>query len=270
MSAAGTADRLAAGMAVHFIHVPKSGGSALRYAIREARRNNGGKLVSPWGPIRGHDHRFRFRHVEDDEKAVFALRDPVSRFVSAYHSRRRKGAPRYWEEWSDAERLAFEWFPTAQDLADGLAEPGEVRERATLAMRSIRHLKRPMTYWVGKPAYMLQNLDKILYIARQETLDEDWEKVKKLLDIPRDQMLPHDAVNAHRTTYEGDMTFSEKALDALRVWYADDYRLLEIAEEVRSGRAPARDSPIKRLASLASNRRLSELRARISSGSSRA
>ena len=112
-------------MAVHFIHVSKSGGSALRYAIREARKQSGGTLDSQWGPIWGHNHQFRLCDLEADDMAVFALRDPVSRFLSSFYSRLRQGAPRYYIQWTRAERQAFEWFPTPQEPAGRSPAGGE-------------------------------------------------------------------------------------------------------------------------------------------------
>jgi hypothetical protein len=237
-------------MAVHFIHVSKAGGTALRFAIRSARTRAGGRLTSPWGDVWGHDHRFRFSDVRNDHKAVFALRDPLSRFLSGYYSRLRKGAPRYFIEWTDGEAKAFEWFPTPQALADALAEPsGEARRRAEFAMNAIAHVRRPMTHWIGKPSYLRKRLDKVLYVARQETLDEDWEKLKELLDIARGQMLPKEDVYAHRTAYtaQDDRTLSDNAVEALREWYADDYELLDIAEDIRNGRAEPRAPALERL-----------------------
>jgi hypothetical protein len=208
----------------------------------------GGRLASPWGEVWGHDHRFRFSDVESEDKVILPLRDPISRFLSGYFSRRRKGAPRYLIEWTAAERRSFEWFPTPQALADALAEPpGELRERAELAMESIRHLNRPMTFWTGKPSYLLKHVEQIVFVARQETLDDDWEKLKDLLNLPREQMLPHDEITAHRTTYDGDRDISDKGVAALREWYADDYELIEIGDELRAGRVPARPSRLERI-----------------------
>jgi hypothetical protein len=237
-------------MAVHFIHVSKAGGTALRYAIRSARVQAGGKLVSPWGEVWGHDHRFRFADLRSGHKAIFPLRDPASRFLSGYYSRLREGAPRYFIEWSAKEAQAFEWFPTPQALAEALAEPsGEARRRAEFAMGAIAHVRQPMTHWTGKPSYLRRRLDNVLYVAMQETLAEDWEKLKDLLDIPRDQMLPTDDVRAHRTAYaaDDDRTLSDKALQALREWYADDYELIEIAADVRAGRVERRPPALARL-----------------------
>jgi hypothetical protein len=240
-------------MAVHLVHVSKAGGTALRYAIRAARVSAGGQLESPWGDVRGHDHRFRFVDVGRGDKAVFAFRDPISRFLSGFYSRLRKGAPRHFSDWTEAEAQSFQWFSTPQALADALAEPsGETRRRAEFALQSIWHLNRPMTYWTGKPSYFRRHIDKVVYVARQETLDDDWERLKELLDLPREQMLPTDDVYAHRTAYmpDDDRTISDKGVEALRSWYADDYELLEIAEELRSGEPRPPRSGLERLVPL--------------------
>jgi Sulfotransferase family len=226
-------------LAVHIIHISKSGGSAIRFALREARRKAGGKLQTEWGPVWGHDHRFRLVHVGPDDKAIFALRDPISRFISGFHSRLREGKPRYDSVWTPKERRSFEWFSTPGELAEALAQPrGRSHARAVYAMRRIRHVKRPMTFWLGSAAYLYLNRGKILHVARQESLDEDWEEIKELLGLPREQMLPDDHTVAHRTSYTGDMSISEEGLRALRRWYAEDYRLLKIAEALRHGQEP--------------------------------
>ena len=234
-------------MPVHIIHISKSGGSAVRFALREARTKAGGKLKTEWGPVWGHDHRFRLMHVGPDDRAIFAVRDPVSRFVSSFHSRLRKGQPRYDLEWTRREQRSFEWFPTPGELADALAQPrGRAHAKAVYAMRRIRHVNRPMTYWLGSAAYLYLNRGKVLYVARQESLAEDWERIKELLGIPQEQMLPVDDIVAHRASYTGDMSIGEEGLLALRRWYAEDYRLLEIAEALRQGREPPVPSTRKR------------------------
>jgi hypothetical protein len=226
-------------MAVHFLHVSKAGGSALRHAIRASRAQAGGRLSSPWGRLRSHDHSFRFMDVGSDDMAVITLRDPVTRFVSGFLSRLRKGAPRYYNEWTANEGRSFEWFSSPRELADALAESsGEPRERAEFSMRSIRHVRDPMTYWTGDAGYVRERAENVLYVARQETLDTDWEFLKELLDLPRGQMLPRDPVAAHRSTDEVDREISPKGVKALQEWYAADYGLLELAEEMRQNGFP--------------------------------
>jgi hypothetical protein len=223
-------------MAVHFIHVSKAGGTAIRHALNRARRAAGGELSTPWGPLVSHRHSFGLADVPEGDKAVFALRDPVARFVSGFYSRQRKGAPRYVREWSAAERRSFEWFSTPRALADALAEPaGEERERAEFAMDAIRHLRRRLTLWTGSPDYLRGHLDRVLYIARQETLAEDWERLKELLELPGDLALPEDDVTAHRTDPALDRSLSDAGAAAVRAWYAEDYEVLAIGEDVRQG-----------------------------------
>ena len=226
-------------MAVHFLHVSKAGGSALRHAIRASRVQAGGPLTSPWGRIRGHDHGFRFADVGSDDMAVITLRDPATRFVSAFLSRLRKGAPRYYNEWSSHERRSFEWFSSPRALADALAESsGELRERAEFALRSIRHVRDPMTHWTGDAGYVRERAENVLYVARQETLDADWESLKELLDLPRGQMLSRDPIVAHRSADVLDREISPKGVRALRDWYATDYELLALADEMRQNGFP--------------------------------
>jgi hypothetical protein len=229
-------------MGVHLLHVSKAGGTSLRAAILEAQELAGGELVSPWGPVWTHrGHAFGLQDVAPDDKAIFALRDPISRFVSGFFSRQRKGAPRHFREWSEAERQAFAWFSSPEELADALADSNrKARERAEFAMDSIRQLKRPLTKWTGSPRYLRKHLDQVIYIARQETLDEDWERIKELLDLPRSVMLPQDDTAAHRTAYPREIVISERGRAALRKWYAPDLKVLEIAEEVRRSEAGAR------------------------------
>ena len=233
-------------MAIHFIHIGKSGGSALKYAIRQAgkaalegtdaRFNKDAPWESPLGTVHLQGHAFRLSAVPEGDLAFFSGRDPASRFVSSFYSRLRKGLPRHFTEWSEGEAKAFEWFETPQDLAAALAKRrGKKRAQAEFAMTTIRHIRRPMTSWVGEVDHLREKLPQIAYIARQETLDDDWENIKTLLALPGDTALPSDPVQAHRNTGEIDRTLTPKMLDALREWYAGDYRLLELCDEVRPG-----------------------------------
>lgn len=221
-------------MAIHFLHIRKSGGTAIKHALRQVTKGTGKQLTTPFGELHNHPHSFRFGDVPEGDLAIFSVRDPASRFVSGFYSRLRKGAPRYNREWSDAERKCFGWFSTPQELADALTKRwGPQRKKAEFAMNSIRHLRRPMVWWTGPAPEFRKLLPQVLYIARQETLDEDFERLKKLLDLPPDLSLPSDPVKAHRFTGDNDRSLTPKMLDALREWYAKDYELLEVCEEAR-------------------------------------
>jgi Sulfotransferase family len=224
-------------MTVHLIHIGKCGGTALRFAVRQAQSETGGQIESAWGPLSAQPgHKLTLADVPDGDKAVLAFRDPVSRFVSGFYSRLRKGRPRHFHEWSYGERKAFGWFTTPEELADALGDGFRQRGRAKFAMRSIFHLRLPMTQWAGQPVFFRENLEKVLYVARQETLDDDWERLKELLDIPRHVLLPHDDRGAHRTSYPRDTAIGDRGREAIARWYAQDYELIEIADGLREGR----------------------------------
>jgi len=168
---------------LHLIHIGKTGGTAIKRALRDSGsaywKEEDAHTVpeTPYGRIQLHNHTYLMRHVPPEDYVFFCLRDPVDRFVSAFWSRYNKGQPRYYFEWSDAERRAFEMFPTPQRLAGALAsDDPEERSVAEWALGNIKHMK-PAQRFVGNPAQLRARLKQVVYIARQETLTADWAQL---------------------------------------------------------------------------------------------
>jgi hypothetical protein len=229
-------------MTLHFLHVGKTGGTAIKRALRRS-----GLPETPYGPIELHRHRFRMREVPPDDFFFFCVRDPVARFLSGYYSRQTKGQPRYYSEWTDGERAAFEAFPTPQRLADALAGDDEGERRlAESAMKDIRHL-RLMSRYVGTPEQLEARVDHIVYIGRQETLGTDFQQIKALLGLPTDAKLPSSRVRAHRRDPSRDTALDDAAVRALREWYARDYELIRYCDAVRAERGWGTTSDRRRL-----------------------
>lgn len=225
-------------MTLHFVHVGKTGGTAIKQALLSHRlayrhERNAHKLpVGPYGRIHLHKHRFRLGDVPPGDFVFFCVRDPIARFVSGFYSRLNKGQPHFYYEWSDGERVAFEAFPTPRALAAALAAADrDERRLAIMAMRSIRHLGGIERTLVS-PRYVRARLGQIVYIARQETLDRDWEQLKRLLELPLDIELPS-GVRAHRRDPSLFADIDEAGMRALRDWYARDYRIVTYCERVR-------------------------------------
>jgi len=219
------------GARLHFLHVGKTGGTAIKRAMRA-----GGVRRTPYGRLVLHRHRFTLRDVPEDDFIVFCVRDPVARFASGFYSRRDKGRPRHDVEWSPAEAKVFAAFATPEQLAGALAgDDPEQRELAEFALRHVRHLSLQRRI-VGPVPELRRRLDHVVFIGRQETLDADWKQLKAVLEIDRDLALPTDPVEAHRRTTPERPDFDEVQLAALRDWYARDYRLLRFCEEVRAAR----------------------------------
>lgn len=218
-----------AAMAVHFIHISKTAGTAVRHALNEA-----GRPMTRYGQVQLHRHAFKLPRVPEGDYAFFTVRDPVDRFVSSFYSRLRQGAPRYDAPWTRSEKLAFKWFQSPQALGDALAGSGRDRDRAEQAMNGIRHINRPHSHWLRGPKYLRKHAHQIVFIARQEQLAADWEQLKVAFELPPDLALPTDPVRAHRSDPTQDKTLSPAAQEALREWYGRDYRLLAVCDELRA------------------------------------
>jgi hypothetical protein len=251
------------GVTLHFLHIGKTGGTAVKWGLRRAGwaawpSDDDPVPQTRYGPILLHHHSFRLSDVPADDYAFFFLRDPVELFLSAFYSRLNKGQPRYYYEWTEGERRAFETFPTPQSLARALASSRAERRQAQAAMRQIRHL-RGMRRILGDAEQLRARRRQIVYIGRQETLAEDWEQLKSRLGLPAEAKLPKGNVRANRRTAAQDPALDPDATEALRRWYRREYEILRYCESLRRlhgwGAGQARRSPLDRV------RRLREMTA---------
>lgn len=231
-------------MPAHFLHISKTGGSAIKQAIRSA-----GEPETKFGKLHLQPHPFTLAEVPMDHEVFFCLRDPVSRFVSSFYSRKRQGRPKYFRKWNQEERVAFQIFETPQELGTALAgRDREARRQAVAALEGLRQVKRGLGKWLSNTTVLKRRSSKIIYIARQETLDEDWEQLKEVLGYPADLQLPADEKTAHRGTEDEDRSLDDTARQALVRWYARDYLLLDYCEQLRRDRGWGR--PVGELPSL--------------------
>jgi hypothetical protein len=215
--------RLRGKQLVHFLHVGKTGGTAVKHALRDA--------TSRRYVVHVHPHHVRLRHVAPGDGVFFFLRDPIRRFVSGFYSRQRQGMPRGHFPWLPEERIAFSRFVTPNALALALSsDDAEERDAAERAMRSIRHVKSRYWDWFGDERYFLSRAADILLVGRQETLARDFERLKTLLDLPPHLALPGDEVESHRNPADVDVTLDDTARANLKLWYREDYRFLALCQ----------------------------------------
>jgi hypothetical protein len=121
-----------------FLHIGKTGGTAFRNVISKHNR-----MASPTC-VDYISHRGSMSEIAAQDltgNLIFFIRDPVSRFVSAFNSRLRKG--RFGErDWTPAEEAAFAYFRTPNELGEGLGSLNPIRRyKAWRAVKSIGHLK---------------------------------------------------------------------------------------------------------------------------------
>jgi hypothetical protein len=218
---------------VHFLHVGKTGGTAVKAALRDVPPDSGCVLEL-------HGHKVRLRDVPPGQRVVFFLRDPITRYVSSFYSRQRQGLPRHHTPWSREEEAAFARFTSPNDLAEALSSADEnERSAARRAMKGITHVKSSYWDWFESEEYFRSRLDDITFVGFQETLDADFEGLKTKLGLPASLALPHGDVEAHKNPAGLDRDLSDTARRNLQAWYAQDYQFLalcrERADDINSG-----------------------------------
>ena len=212
---------------VHFLHIGKTGGTSIKDALVD-------RFVCTNHVLFLHRHPVRLKDIPRGQQVVFFVRDPISRFVSGFYSRQRQGKPRYFGPWSREEKAAFKRFGSPDELGTALSSRDpEVRKAAVSAMRSINHVKSHYWDWFGNRRYFLGRIGDVMLCGRQETLSRDFERLKKLLDLPRTVRLPRSEVRMHKTPSHLDRRLSRTARSNLRKWYERDYEFVHICREER-------------------------------------
>ncbi len=205
------------GPVVHFIHIGKTAGSTL---VELLRRHGLDRRVAI------HGHEFTLRDVPVGEQCFFFIRDPVSRFVSAFNSRRREGRPTYVYPHSPGEAEAFARFGTPNDLAEALAAPDSaVRAEADRAFAAIHHLRRGYEHYLVSPAYLAERARDILFIGRQETFGASWDAVRELLGVA--EAGPDSLPRIHAAPPGQSTALSPRAVADLRKRLAGDLAIHE-------------------------------------------
>ncbi|MDG2026003.1 MAG: hypothetical protein P8J50_02735 [Acidimicrobiales bacterium] len=160
------------------------------------------------------------------EQFVFAVRDPIERFVSGFNSRSRKGRPRYDEQWLPREAAAFARYSTPSALAEALGR----EEGAEKAYRSIRHVSSSYWDWLDDEQSFLARSSDVLMVLRQGRLEEDFERLCNVLGIAA--TLTSDPVGRHETPANFKTTLTPAAVQNLRPFLAREYDFLDLLESL--------------------------------------
>lgn len=200
---------------VHFIHIGKTAGTSIKVALdyRKLTFTSGYVLVL-------NDHGFKINHVKDDEKVFFVVRDPLTRFVSGFYSRYRMGQPRIYNPWLPREKEAFELFSTPNQLGEALSsKDNKVRNGAVKAMKSIGHVYTSYWDWFINENYLLDRMDSIVWVGRQEQLSKDFKIFKNRFHLPDHVSLPESAMKRHSNRDSFDKNLCKLAAKSLKKCY---------------------------------------------------
>lgn len=210
---------------VHIIHIGKTGGSAVKEALMPY-------LLTGKFKIELHDHSFRLKDIPEGEKVVFFLRDPIKRFISGFYSRKRKGQPRYNFPWSPGEEKAFGHFKTPNALALALSsEDKRLQEAALMAMKNITHVNTFCWDWFDSKTYFLSRFSDILFIGFQESLSDNFNMLKRVLNLPESLRLSSDDDVVHRNPGHLDTHLDAEAMKNIANWYKNDYEFFEFCKK---------------------------------------
>jgi len=215
----------------HFLHVGKTGGTALRYTLQPF-------LDSGRYTLFLHGHAMTLPMVKRGEKVFFFQRDPLSKFLSGFYYRRRQARPHYDIPWRPQEAVAFANFASANELARSLsaADPRR-REQAVHAMRSIHQVKDSPFRWLDSEEYFRSRLDDILFIGFQEQLDSDFGILRNLLAVPDWVRTPPADATVYQKNREAVEPLDSTAIENLRAWYARDLEFYELCRQLRAERS---------------------------------
>lgn len=210
---------MAPGVAIHFLHIGRCGGSAIKRALAGV----------PDFVL--HERGARLRDVPPGEKFFFVVRHPVERFVSGFNSRLRRQMQGRGEPWSDAETLAFHIFKTPNELGEALAsDDRKLRTVAAAAMRGILHVREPMTYWLD-PGELQARKGDVLAILRMARLDADFTRMRNTLGLGSGVALLDDLTDGRAPRAAAEL--SELATARISRHYRADIDLFNFCIQLR-------------------------------------
>lgn len=203
---------------LHLIHIGKTGGSNLKSTLKNVKLNKFELIFHP--------HEVGLIDIPIGEKYFFCTRDAIERFQSGFYSRKRKGQPRYYSEWSESEKISFNKFSTPEELASSLDINEDSYQDAKFAMKSITHVNSSYWDWFHSEEYFNSRLSDLFFIFRMEYFDEDFEDFKKKLDIKKEIKLGTDEITMHSNNEKYNL--SEKSVKYLNIWYKKEYNFIKI------------------------------------------
>ena len=206
---------------IAFVHIGKNAGTQIMHLAQQLKPH--GLLVHKLS------HSKRLYDVPMAMNYFFSIRDPITRFKSGFYSRKRKGQPRIYAEWTKPEAVAFGHFEHANQLAEALFQQDEAGYLATQAVQSILHTAMQQIEWFERIGFL--DLRPPVWIIRQENFAQDFETFLQKLGLPlkyADLSPAQDAATAHSNDYAQVPPLSDLAKENLRRWYARDFAFYDV------------------------------------------
>jgi hypothetical protein len=208
---------------IAFLHIGKNAGTQVMLIANQ---------LSSYGvEIKKYGHNTKLSSLQVGTPYFFSIRNPADRFRSGFYSRKRKGQPRVYSEWSKHEAIAFDKFEHANQLAEALMLEDSLGRDARAAIKSISHTGMQQVDFFQRCAFLQQQPP--LTIIRQEQFEADMQRLFSLLGLNLNvsELTSNDAVKAHKNDYEDTPPLSDLAIVNLSKWYVQDYFFYATCEE---------------------------------------
>lgn len=208
---------------IYFLHIGKAAGSQVKHAIEQINKHE------PRIFMQSLPHDIFLKDLPEEAEYFFSIRDPITRFVSGFYSRKRMGRPKYDVPWTSSERSAFGDFEHANELAQSLFSGGKQGMRAIGAIKAIRHTAQDQIDWFALVGDIFSGRPPI-WVLRQERFDEDFNTLVERAGLSFKPDLRRDDVGSHANDYSQVPPLSDKAKDNLRQWYAQDFAFYDAVQ----------------------------------------
>ena len=204
-------------MTITYLHIGKTAGTQIAFLAQEINRLSPIKIeIAP--------HKTKLKDISSESDYFFSIRNPISRFVSAFYTRKNKGGERYLKDWSPDETMAYSYFPEANDLAESLFVKGEQGRLALAAMQSVGHIAMHQIDWFVSAGFHL-TLRPPIWIIRQEYFEPDFNDFISRSKIPVSMDMLRGFINnenSNKTDYKSEVFLSSAAIHNLNIWYSRD------------------------------------------------
>ena len=173
-----------------FLHIPKSGGTS----IRKTLKRDFNAYIYDW-------HEIKLKHLKHTQSAIVSLRDPITRFESAFYSKLHMK-----KELTEEEKAFYKKYDNINKFVYELENNYKELTKSLKYLKSFPVITRysSLKYWFGGKKKLEKSSQKIRYIIRVEEMDKDLSELyemegveyekppKRLNEAPKDRFEPID------------------------------------------------------------------------------